>query len=311
MKTTFQSLLIGLSLMMIAAQSTAADFEFRTIEGHGGLPINVAVGGNPTGPEILFIHGMAMSYLSFEPQFKSELADDFKIVAYDLRGHGNSGKPWRREDVQDSDIWADDLAAVIKATDLERPVIVGWSFGGFVAADYIRKYGIDKMAGLNLVGSIAGLVPQPPPAGNFSADELARRSAFQTGGNIINNLSIVESTVKLFEFEGMTPEYKANMYAMGVMVPAYFRKAFVGRNLDHQDVLPKLNLPLLITMGSKDIAQSPEPYARLKKALPNAQYSEFEGVGHLPFAQDPARYNRELAAFVKKANRERGANEGQ
>jgi len=82
------------------------------------------------------------------------------------------------------------------------------------------------------------------------------------------------------------------------------RRAFAGRNLDHQDVTPKLRgFPVLVTMGSNDIAQSPEAYVRLKIALPAATFSEYEDTGHLPFAQHSARFNGELATFVRAARR--------
>lgn len=107
--------LILLMLVQFGLPVSAADLTFSTVNGHGDVPMNVAETGNPSGPEIIFIHGMAMGLQSFRPQFESDLAKDFRLVAYDLRGHGNSGKPWRPDDVNKPDIWADDLAAVIKA----------------------------------------------------------------------------------------------------------------------------------------------------------------------------------------------------
>ncbi|MDX2143972.1 MAG: alpha/beta hydrolase [Rhodospirillaceae bacterium] len=285
---------------LAVAKLGAAELKFSTIDGHGGLPLNVMEVGNPAGPAILLIHGMAMGAMSFRPQFDSALAKDFRLVAYDLRGHGNSGKPWDPKDVQASEIWADDMAAVIAAAKLDKPVVVGWSYGGFVAADYVRKYGTAGIAGLNLVGSIAGLVQQPPPVGNMTPEEMKRRAAKQTSGNMRDNIEVVEATVNIFAFPGMTPAYREEMRTLGLMVPAYVRRAFVGRNLDHQDVTPKLvDFPMLITMGANDVAQAPEAYARLKAALPKAQYSVFENNGHLPFAQSPERFNAELAAFVR------------
>lgn len=298
LKAQLMALLIG-----AGASAGAADLAFETVPGHGGVPLNVAEVGNAGGPEILFIHGMAMGLQSFRLQFDSELAQDFRMVAFDLRGHGNSGKPWRPEDVNIPEIWADDVAAVIKAKRLRRPVIVGWSYGGFVAADYFRKYGDGQIAGLDLVGSIAGLVQQPPPVGNMSPEELKRRAAMQTSGNLLDNLSMVDATAKLFEFPGMSDQYRAEMRALGAMVPAYFRKAFVGRSLDNRDVTPNLKLPILITMGSRDLAQGREPFDRPVEALPKAKVSIYDGVGHLPFAQDPARFNRELADFVRAVQR--------
>jgi pimeloyl-ACP methyl ester carboxylesterase len=289
--------------LMMAGSAAAAELSFSVVPGHGGLPLSVAETGNPEGPEILLLHGMAMGLQSFQPQFGSALAKEFRIVAYDLRGHGNSGKPWRAEDVLDPAIWADDVAAVIAAKGLKKPVIVGWSYGGFVAADYIRKYGTGGLSGLNLVASIAGLVPQPPPVGNIPPEEMKRRAAMQTSGNLLDNLTVVEATVKLFEFPGITTEYRDQMVALGAMVPAYFRRALVGRNLDHQDVTAKLDLPILITMGGNDLTQGREPFDRLVAALPKAKVSVYEGVGHLPFAQDSKRFNSELAEFVRSVDR--------
>jgi non-heme chloroperoxidase len=291
---------VAFVLLSLSSVASAADMSFSTVEGAGGLPLNVVETGKADGPAVLLIHGMAMGAMSFRPQLESDLGKDFRLVALDLRGHGGSGKPWKASDVQPSDIWADDIAAVIKAKNLKRPVIVGWSYGGFIAADYIRKYGTADIAGLQLVGSIAGLVNQPPPVGNMTPDEMKRRAAMQTSGYLSDNVAVVESTVKIFEFPGMTPAYRDEMRTLGLMVPAYVRKAFVGRKLDNQDVTPKLvDFPVLITMGSRDVAQSPEAYAKLKAALPKATYSVFEDNGHLPFAQTPARFNDELAAFVR------------
>lgn len=201
--------LAGLVLMAALptnAAETETNMSFVTVSGAGDAPLNVMEMGNPTGPEILFIHGMGMSYLSFQPQYQSDLAREFRIVAMDLRGHGGSAKPWRTEDVQPSTIWADDIAAVIAAKRLIKPVIVAWSFGGFVTADYLRKYGHDGIAGINFVGTLAGLVKQAPPgAGTMTPEEMKRRIARQTSGNLLDSLEIVEQTTQLFEFPGITP----------------------------------------------------------------------------------------------------------
>jgi len=302
--TTSIALLTVTATLSATAVAVETDMWFSTVPGAGGAPLNVMETGNPSGSEILFIHGMGMSYLSFLPQYQSDLAKEFRIVAMDLRGHGGSAKPWRREDVQPSAVWADDIAAVIAAKNLKKPVIVAWSFGGFVTADYLRKFGHEGIAGINFVGTLAGLVKQAPPVGSMTPEQMKRRAAMQTSGNMIDSLQIVAETTRLFEFSGITPEYRELMFNMGVMVPPYFRRAFAGANLDHQDVTPTLQgLPILVTMGEFDIAQSPEAYASLKGALSWASFSEYSATGHLPFAHHPERFNNELAEFVHTANR--------
>src|SRR6202040_4393670 len=70
--------------------------------------------GNPNGPEILFIHGFSQSHLSWIKQVtNSDLAKEFHLVTYDLRGHGNSDKPLEPERYKTSKYWADELQAVI------------------------------------------------------------------------------------------------------------------------------------------------------------------------------------------------------
>ena len=116
-----------------------------------GLTISAQEWGNPAGPEILFIHGFSQSHLSWMRQFDSELAREFRIVTYDLRGHGNSDKPLDAARYRDSKAWGDEVQAVIDAAGLTRPVLVGWSYAGRVISDYLATHGAEKLAGINFV----------------------------------------------------------------------------------------------------------------------------------------------------------------
>src|SRR6266567_2467054 len=125
-----------------------------TIGGGGGLHLGFYEGGNAGGPSIVFIHGFTGSYLSWERQLSGPLATDFRLVAYDLRGHGASDKPLEAAKYTDGALWADDLDAVIRARHLERPVLVGWSYGGYVISDYLRRYGDGAIGGVVFLGAV-------------------------------------------------------------------------------------------------------------------------------------------------------------
>ena len=120
------------------------------VTGGGGLKLHVQETGNPHGKPILFIHGFSQCRLAWNKQLPSDLAHDFRLVAMDVRGHGWSEKP--RDAYGDSQLWADDVHAVIRTLGLDHPVLSGWSYGGIMMLDYVHAYGEDQIAGTNWVG---------------------------------------------------------------------------------------------------------------------------------------------------------------
>jgi pimeloyl-ACP methyl ester carboxylesterase len=62
--------------------------------GGGGLRLHVSEWGRADGPPILFFHGLSQNHFCWTRQYRSSLADEFRLVAYDLRGHGMSQRPW-------------------------------------------------------------------------------------------------------------------------------------------------------------------------------------------------------------------------
>ena len=111
----------------------------HTVPGGGGLRLHVREWGRADGPPILFIHGMSQNHLCWVKQYDSRLADEFRLVAFDLRGHGMSEAPLEPEHYTDGELWADDVAAIIDELGLVQPVLVGWSYGPFVICDYVRS----------------------------------------------------------------------------------------------------------------------------------------------------------------------------
>ncbi len=74
------------------------------ITGGGGTKLHLVETGNPSGRPILFIHGVSQCWLVWSRQLSSDLADDYRLVAMDMRGHGLSEKP--RDGYTDSRPWA-------------------------------------------------------------------------------------------------------------------------------------------------------------------------------------------------------------
>ena len=129
----------------------------NSIQGGGGIQLHVREWGNASAPSILFIHGWSQNHLCWSKQYKSELAKSYRLVALDLRGHGMSEAPREASAYQNPQLWADDIAAIMKELLLERPILVGWSYGGFIICDYIRAYGQENISGIVFAGAATTL----------------------------------------------------------------------------------------------------------------------------------------------------------
>jgi non-heme chloroperoxidase len=289
--------LLLLSAPALAQPDPTSVSSHETVLGHGGVPLAVQEWGNPDGPPILLIHGFSFSAVSWKNQI-GEIAQNARIIAFDLRGHGMSGKPWHEADYSGSEIWADDVAAVLEAKGVERPTIVGWSFGGFVAVDYLKKCGADCASGLVLVGSLAGLVSPPPPpdpedfgmppsAGDVRVDDY--HSLFQG----------IAWTARIMTNEPPPPLNLLQKQLSLAMTPPYVRRAMTGKSLDNRDVANCLDLPVLVIRGKSDGTIPKSKLQELMDVLPNARSIEYSNVGHSPFEERPERFNRDLLDFVR------------
>src|SRR3954447_25760380 len=104
----------------VADQAT----KIHTVTGGGNLRLHVREWGRATGPAILFIHGWSQNHLCWSKQYESALADQFRLVSYDLRGHVMSESPLEPERYTDAGLWADDVAAIVDQLALDEVVLV-------------------------------------------------------------------------------------------------------------------------------------------------------------------------------------------
>lgn len=270
---------------------------FRTVNGAGGVPLNVAEAGPAGAPGIFLLHGFSQTHLSFETQLNDPaLTRLFHVVAPDLRGHGNSGKPWDAE-AYTGEMLAADVEAVLQATGLERPVIVAWSFGGLVAMHYIRRYGTDRIAGLNLVGTNGRLVPvtaQPPPP---QMNEWMRQ---MLSGSLADNLEAAALSIDMLTARPMPAAWRERMLQAAMTMPVYVKRAIGSGAGDNSDLAGKLAIPVLLSAGDKDQIAPADAARAAAAALPNARVSIYAESGHSPFAEEPARFNRELTDFAER-----------
>jgi non-heme chloroperoxidase len=268
------------------------------IRGGGGLRLHVREWGNPDGPGILFIHGWSQSDLCWLKQLNSDLADTFRIVTFDLRGHGLSEKPGGPEHYADGRLWADDVAAVIDQTGLERPTLVAWSYGGFVVADYLRAYGTARIGAIDLVGAAVVL---RPPSFDHLGPGLLENAQEMCVPDIFANIEATRRFLRACTARPLDDEEMTTALAWNMVVPSSTRGALISRELDCSDVLAGLSGPVLVTHGHADAIVLPSMAEHTLAVCSAATPSWYDDAGHMPFWEEPARFNRELADLAGAA----------
>ena len=280
-------------------QARAGRMQAHTIRGGGGLRLHVREWGRPDGPPILFIHGWSQNHLCWMKQYQSRLADEFRLVAFDLRGHGMSEAPLDPGHYTDGRLWADDLAAVIEQLRLDRLVLVGWSYGSFVIGDYLRAHGQDRIAAINFV---EGAVKLGEAAfGTLIGPGFLDHFAGATADDLPTNIRAMQSFVRTCIVKPVSDDDLQAAMCWNVVVPAAIRASLAAREIDCDDVLRALEVPLLVTHGRADSVVLPAMAEHVLATCPTAEASWYEGVGHVPHLEEPERFNRELAALARRA----------
>jgi non-heme chloroperoxidase len=281
---------------MLTSQTTITPGLAHThITGGGGVRLHVAETGHPRGRPILFVHGFSQSWLTWRRQMFSDLANDYRLVALDLRGHGQSDKP--REGYADRRLWAADILAVTRELRMEQPVLCGWSYGPIVILDYVREHGEDDIGGMCFVDGLTKL---------GSAEALSVLSP--------EMLSLVpgffatetqESVRSLTSLLGMcfvqepSPEDLYLMLGYNLAVPPYVRQALFSRSFDNDDLLPTIRKPVLVVHGAQDAVVNPAIVSHYKAGIAHAQIQLMSSAGHAPFWDDADTFNESLRTFCE------------
>ena len=164
-----------------------------------------------------------------------------------------------------------------------------------VIADYLRIHGVAHLAGLNCVDGVTKSDP------SFFGDGLKVQPLMFSEDLATNIAATRQFLHNCFEKQPSQDDFET-MLAFNMMVPPKVRANMAGRTLNIDDILAALKLPVLVTQGAADRLALPAAAKYTAAKISGARLSLYDGIGHAPFWEDAARFNAELAAFVRAAN---------
>ncbi|MFI4853729.1 MAG: alpha/beta fold hydrolase [Phycisphaerales bacterium JB065] len=252
---------------------------------------------------LMFHHGWPLSADDWDTQMLFFLANGYRVIAHDRRGHGRSSQV---SDGHDMDHYAADTAAVVEHLDLHNAVHIGHSTGGGQAARYIAQHGNGRVAKLVLIGAVTPLMlktesnPGGLPIGVFDGlrqQLAANRSQFYR--------DLASGPFYGFNRPGVEPSEATiqNWWRQGMMggAKAHYEGIKAFSETDFTEDLKAIDVPTLVMHGDDDqivpIADSASLSAKL---LRQSTLKVYEGLPHGMCTTHADMINTDLLAFLAK-----------
>ena len=269
-----------------------------------GVSIYYKDWGPKDAQPIVFHHGWPLSADDWDNQMLFFLAEGFRVIALDRRGHGRSDQV---SEGHDMDHYASDASAVVESLDLRNAVHVGHSTGGGQVARYVAKYGQPqgRVAKAVLVSAVPPLMVKSDanPGGTpievfdgFRQALAANRAQFYLDvasgpfyGFNRDGAEVSQGTIQNWWRQGMIGSAKAHYEGI---------KAF--SETDQTEDLKSITLPVLVMQGDDDQVVPYKNAAILQdKLLPNSQLIIYPGFPHGMHTSHADTINADLLAFIR------------
>jgi pimeloyl-ACP methyl ester carboxylesterase len=262
-----------------------------------GLDIHYKEKGR--GFPIVFIHGYTGNLRNWALQVR-EVAQRYRSISLDLRGHGLSVKPTQREDYS-LELFAADVYGLLQTLAVPECYLVGHSMGGMVAQEFILRH--PQMVRALVLVDTAADVPQGLPW-----QERAR----------LLELARSEGMEAVFEEMAHTPPLASQLAEENPELIDVWREQFLMTSLEGYlycgqaigsrrpllDELSQIRVPTLVICGELD-EPFLEPSQRMHQAIPGSELVIIPGAGHTPTLEKPLEFNEALLSFLARVDSQR------
>lgn len=238
---------------------------------------------------LVFIHGFPYSSAQWNKQVE-DLSKDYQVLTLDIRGMGSSS----RVPITSFAEYVDDLHFVLTELGINKPVVIGHSSGGLIAALYAIEFPI-AIERLILVNSSSQLFTPSPGIiledlfsmlRSSAKESDFERFAAQWNEQAFNNAADIADLVYTFNYMTVCNEPAMLINCL---------EQCLATDIAH--LLPNIKVPTLIIAGAHDAIVPSN--STMQEAIPESELFTFQDCGHLPFAMQPERFNLVVRDFVR------------
>ena len=246
-----------------------------------------------TGPAVLLVHGVCMTSVFFENNIEA-LAQNHRVIAVDLRSHGDSPTAPSGNTVAQ---YARDLHDLLIHLELDDVTGVGWSMGSFVLWDYVSQFGSDRLSRIAVVSQ--GPSDLTKPGWDHGIATLADLGAY---------IEAMQNDFAAF-FEGFVPDMLKNPASDDQVKKFVDEIMKVGANVgsvifadqtlrDYRELLDGHPMPHLLVWGADEKVVKLASGDWLLEKLANSELHVFAESGHCPMWEEPEKFNQLLSGWI-------------
>lgn len=250
------------------------------------------------GPPIVFVHGAILDHSQWNPQLAA-LSDEFRTIAYDVRGHGRTGGSDR--DRYTIDHFADDLDALVTALGLDDFVLCGLSTGGCIAQAYAAMHS-DKLAGLVLADTftpalldrrewlqrVVLLKATIPPVRLVGYQRVERVMVWLQGR--ISGQGVSGDYEKIEELRADGPTMATDEFAKIIRALTSFHESPI--------TLSSITVPTLVLYGEHEPPFIRRHVPKLAAEIPDVSVRKVPGAGHASNLDNPEFFTAAIREFL-------------
>ena len=253
-----------------------------------------------TGQPVVFSHGWPLNADAWDAQMLFLVQKGFRVIAHDRRGHGRSDQPSQGNDM---DTYADDLATLLDALDIQGATLVGHSTGGGEVAHYIGRHGTKRVSRAVLIGAVPPIMlktasnPKGLPMEVFDGirkgvadnrSQFYRDLATPFFGFNRPGAKVSQGTIDAFWAQGMT----GGIHGQYLCIKEF-------SEVDYTEDLKKIDVPVLFLHGDDDQIVPIDDSAKLGVELvKNGTLKVYPGGSHGMCVTEADKVNADLLAFL-------------
>lgn len=244
------------------------------------------------GPTVVLVHGLGLNQQMWQWQLPA-LQENYRVVTYDLLGHGESKKPSGSFSMPQM---VEQLDNLLIDLDIDRCALIGFSLGGLIVQAYTLAHP-EKVQALGILNAAHARTPEQREG---ILERVAQCRSAGPGATVSDALARWFSAAFADQNESVLAQVREWVLANDPDVYPEAYQLLANGDIGLEESISAIECPTLVMTADEDYGNSAEMAQHMATRIPNSQLEILTGLRHMALAEDPQQVNQLLLDFLEK-----------